>query len=232
MRCLVLVFIAILAVGCKPKVGATCKIDKKEVCNEKTALVCHSNSWQEMACRGPKGCIAGDEAECDQSVARAGDICNVENNVTCSEDKKASLVCKDKKWTLEMVCGGPLGCALSTNDKKLECDATIAKEAEKCADENTASCSSDKKARLICRGGKYALSGQCRGDLGCRFIGGKVDCDDSLAVVGDLCSQAGHYACSVDGKSVVKCDGTKFALDEACKNRKVCKLSGDKVGCL
>lgn len=225
-----LLSIAALFCGCKAKVGATCKVDKQEVCVDKSALVCHSGTWQEMACRGPKGCMPGEQATCDQSSARAGDVCNIENNVTCSEDKKASLTCKDKKWVLETVCGGPLGCSVGT-DKTLECDASVAKESDKCV-EKAVACSSDKKSRLVCVGGKYTLASQCRGDLGCRLMGGKVDCDDSLATPADVCTQANHYACSVDGKSVLRCDGSKFTVDETCKNRKVCRLSGDKVGCL
>jgi hypothetical protein len=229
----VLVCFVTLAAACKPKVGATCKVDKKEVCNEKSALVCHAGNWHEMTCRGPKACTGTDvDTECDQSLARAGEVCNIENNVTCSEDKKSSLLCKDKKWQLDEVCTGPLGCVLAQNEKRLDCDATIAKDGDKCSREKSLACSSDKKVKLECKGGKYTMTSNCRGDQGCRRIGDAIDCDDSLAVVGDMCQQADHYSCSVDGKSVVKCDGTRWALDETCKNRKSCKLSGDKVGCL
>jgi hypothetical protein len=225
--------LAVPFAACKPKMGASCKIDRKEVCGEKaTALVCQLGTWQEMSCRGPKGCAPGEaEPDCDQTIARAGDICNVTNEHTCSEDKKSSLLCKEQKWVLDEVCSGPLGCVLSQGEKKLSCDASVARDGDKCSRDNVA-CGADKKSKLVCRGGKYALVSNCRGDLGCRRIGDTIDCDDSLAVLGDLCAQTDHYSCSTDGKQVLKCDGAKFNVDEACKNRKICKQSGTKVGCL
>ena len=43
--------------GCKPKAGAGCKIEMKEVCvDAKAALVCHDGKWEDMTCRGAAGC--------------------------------------------------------------------------------------------------------------------------------------------------------------------------------
>ena len=92
---------AALLGGCKPKAGASCKIETKEVCvDAKQALVCHDGKWEEMTCRGPSGCAkTGSESSCDQTVAEDKDVCNLVNDFVCSGDKKGMLECTKNRWT-------------------------------------------------------------------------------------------------------------------------------------
>jgi hypothetical protein len=223
--------IAVAFAGCKPKLGAKCKIDSEISCTSKTsALVCHDAKWTEMPCRGAKGCAAtGDAVTCDQTVAKLGDECEVPANLACADDKKSSLECKDHKWVLDEACLGPKGCTMQ--NRELDCDTTTSKEGDKCARENNHACSMDQKSHLVCKGGKYALVEHCRGAKACSTVGTKVQCDDSLAQAGEPCDTVNHHACSLDGKMVVKCDGTKWLADDPCKGKKICKLTGIDVGC-
>ena len=71
--------IAVLAMSCKPKPGASCKIDFREYCtDEKHALACHDNKWEEISCKGPDGCQKkGNDFVCDQSIADDKELCNL-----------------------------------------------------------------------------------------------------------------------------------------------------------
>src|ERR1700710_2611324 len=82
--------------GCKPKAGATCKIETKEVCvSDKQALVCHDGKWEDRTCRGPAGCAkSGSESNCDQTAAEDKDVCNLANDFVCTGDRKGMLECK------------------------------------------------------------------------------------------------------------------------------------------
>lgn len=225
------ILVALAFVGCKPKVGGKCNIDGKEACKDKTtAFVCHDSKWEEMTCRGAKGCTTvGSESDCDQTVAKLNDVCNLADDYTCSDDKKASLECKSNKWTLDEACLGPKGCTSTAH--KVDCDTSLSKEGDKCTRESNHACGLDKKSHLVCKGGKFTLVENCRGEKACREVGDKIDCDDSLANVGEPCDTADNHACAVDGKAVLKCNGSKWTADDACKGRKVCKVTGTEVGC-
>jgi hypothetical protein len=223
--------VALALGGCKPKVGGTCKVDGKESCKDlTTAFVCHEGKWEEMSCRGPKGCLGGSAiSDCDQSLARLDEVCNVADNFTCADDKKTALQCKGNKWTLDEACLGPKGCALVGHD--ISCDSSLAKEGDKCTREDNNACTRDHKGHLVCKGGKFALTENCRGEKGCHEVGNKIDCDNSVAQVGEVCDTVNDHTCTADGKSIVKCNGSKWVADEACKGRKLCKVTGSEVGC-
>jgi hypothetical protein len=157
------------------------------------------------------------------------DVCNVADDITCADDKKASLQCKSNKWLLDEVCLGPKGCSQSANT--ISCDTSTAKEGDKCTREDNNACSLEHKAHLVCKGGKFTLSENCRGEKGCRDVGNKIDCDDSVAQIGEMCDTVNNHACALDSKSIVKCNGSKWVADEACKGRKICKVNGSEVGC-
>ena len=236
MKKRVLVALAFAAItvcftACKPKVGANCSVDGKVQCQDKaTAFVCHSKKWEVMACRGPKGCTgAGASTECDQTVAKVTDVCNNASDYTCSDDKKQSLHCKNDKWELDEPCGGPKGCTQSSHT--VDCDTTFSKEGDKCTREDNHACTPDKKGHVVCHGGKFVLTEYCRGQNSCRVVGDKINCDDSLASVGDPCDTEDNYACSVDAKTILKCRSKKFILDETCRKGLSCKVSASTVGC-
>jgi hypothetical protein len=230
--------VAILALGCKPKVGGKCKIETKEACTDKkAALACHEGKWEEMQCRGPLGCATtGGEASCDQSVAEDKDVCNLADDVICTSDKKAMLECKKNHWVLTQKCLGANAC---TVDKKIvKCDNSFANLGDACTEENDYACTVDKKGSLVCKGDcksggtcKFTNSGFCKGPKGCRVSGDKIECDDSIAALGDPCDHEGNFACNVDSKSILQCKSGKFAQDDPCKGKEKCKVVGDKVGC-
>lgn len=227
---------ALLLGGCKPKAGASCKSETKEVCVDgKQALACHDGKWEEMKCRGPAGCVkaTGDNA-CDQGVAEPDDVCNLAHDFVCTGDNKAMLECTKNRWTVAQACLGERACAVE--QKKVTCDNSIANLDDVCREEDDYACAPDKKVALVCRGGKFILASQCKGKNACRVVGDKaagfkVECDDSIASAGDACDKEGHYACAADDKQIIKCVGKKFVADDKCKRHEKCAIKGELVGC-
>lgn len=222
--------------GCKPKAGATCKIEMKEVCaDDKKALACHDGKWEEMACRGPEACAKGGaEHVCDQSVAEPGDVCNLVDDYVCTADKKAMLQCTKNKWTLVQTCLGDRACVMEK--KKVTCDNSVANVGDACREEEDYACSTDKKAALACRKNQFVQTSLCKGPKGCRVTGTKqtgfkVECDDSVAAAGDPCEKEEHYSCSSDERSILKCKNKKFDVEDKCKPKEKCQIRGGMVGC-
>lgn len=229
--------IAVLVVsGCKPKAGEDCKPEAKEVCaDEKQALVCHKGVWEPMICRGSRGCSKVGEGEvCDQSVAETNDVCNLEHDFVCTADKKRMLECRQGHWVAAQSCLGDRGC--TADDKKVVCDNSLANADDACNEENDFACSIDKTKALVCRGGKFVVTSQCKGKNGCRLSGDrssglKVDCDDSIANAGDPCDKENNFACAQDQQTILKCVGKQFVSDERCNPKQRCDIRGDVVGC-
>lgn len=228
-----------LVAGCKPKAGATCKIETKEVCNDaKQALACHDGKWEEMTCRGPAGCAKnGGEGTCDQSVAEDKDVCNLNGDFVCSGDKKSMLECQKNRWTFVQNCFGERACTMEA--KKVTCDNSLANKDDACREEEDYACAMDHKSALVCRQGKFVVASLCKGKKACNVTGDKasgykVECDDSIAQIGDPCDKEGHFACSADEKQIVKCKDKKFVGDDKCGVRnksEKCQVKGELVGC-
>jgi hypothetical protein len=222
--------------GCKPKAGGGCKIETKEVCiDEKKALACHDAKWEEMTCKGPDGCSkATGEHVCDQSVAEDKDVCNLADDYVCTGDKKGMLQCTKNKWTLVQSCLGDRSCVMEK--KKVTCDNSVANVNDACREEEDYACTPDKKAALACRQSKFVQASLCKGPKGCRVAGSKeagfkVECDDSVAQVGDACEKEEHFSCANDEKSILKCKNKKFDVEEKCKPKEKCQIKGGSVGC-
>jgi hypothetical protein len=228
--------LALAFVACKPKAGASCKLELKEVCiGDKQALACHDGKWEEMSCKGPQGCAkAGSDYACDQTVAEDKDVCNVSDDHLCTADKKSMLECtKQRKWAFVQNCLGTKGCVLEA--KKVTCDNSLANTGDDCTEEDDYACSVDGKTALVCRAKKFIVASNCKGKLGCKVSSdknaSKVECDDSIAAVGEPCEKEGHYACAPDEKSIVRCVSKKFVQDDKCKGREKCAVKGEQVGC-
>ena len=90
-----------------------------------------------------------------------------------------------------------------------ECDDTTAARDDACARNPpfVYACSTDSTEALVCREGRFALWRACRGPDGCKVDGRDVHCDTSLGDPGDPCAQQGSYACSTNGKAMLRCDG-------------------------
>lgn len=218
--------------GCKAKLGKTCSPEGKEVCAGKAqALVCSNGKWASMACRGAQGCDGeGTLVSCDQSVARVGELCDLEGGTSCAEDKKSSLRCTSDAWVVDEICGGPLGC--SATGQQASCDTSLAREGDKCARSGSQSCSQDGRTRMHCQAGRMQTAEHCRGPQGCAVNQGKVSCDNSLALVGEPCDTADNYACNTDFRTVLVCRGGKYVIDEKCSSTKSCRVVGSRVGCI
>lgn len=104
--------LALAACGKKP--GGKCSNEGEAECKGDVALTCHSGTWVEIHCRGPKSCSAsGAVITCDESLAQLGESCNQEKNVACAVDKKSSLTCTGGKWAKGETC--PKGCDVKGN---------------------------------------------------------------------------------------------------------------------
>ena len=156
---------------------------------------------------------------------KEGDPC--EKGKAVCLDGKTELSCQDGKL-LAAPCKGPKGCATAGNS--LTCDISANGAGDICSadDDGAAACSTDNKSMVVCEKGKYAVH-PCRGPKACKE-GTKVDCDESVAEVGDACTGAG-YKCSGDRKSLLQCKEGKAALDEKCPEGQTCKDQGNEVGC-
>jgi hypothetical protein len=223
-----------VAVACSPKAGGSCKAEGKEVCEGKqAALACLDGKWEPLKCKGAKGCVtAADGDTCDQTVTEEGDACSLENDNSCTSDKRSVVVCRGRKWTKSLTCAGPGGCERA--DKDVKCDNTVASLGDLCNIEKDLACSADKKATLVCRGGKFEVGTPCKGPKLCVAQSGKINCDDSLADLNDPCEKKPtdeKYACSTDAKNILKCDGAKFIQFQPCKGKETCKVQPDGVGC-
>jgi hypothetical protein len=236
-RVLLALVIFVAAAGCKPKAGGSCKIETKEVCvDDKKALACHDGKWEEMICKGTDGCSKNGTLEkpCDQGVAEDKDVCNLADDYVCTSDKKGMLQCTKNKWTLVQSCLGERACAI--DKKKVTCDNSIANLGDTCREEDDYACTPDKKGALACRSGKFVQASLCKGPKGCRVTGGKdqgykVECDDSIANVGDVCEKEDHWSCTADERTILKCHAKKFDVDDRCKPKEKCGIKGGLVGC-
>lgn len=221
--------------ACRPEPGGSCKAENKLSCvDEKKALACHEGKWEEMSCRGPAGCAkGGGEPVCDQTAAENGDACNLSDDFACSGDKKAMLQCSKNKWSVVASCIGEHGCSME--GRTVTCDNNVANAGDKCREENDHACSPDKKLALTCQKGQFVQASPCKGPEGCKVVstdkGARVRCDDSIASVDDPCEKPDSFSCSSDERSILKCRGNKFALEEKCRAKDKCQVRNGQVGC-
>ncbi len=233
MLALVALVVTASAAGCKAKEGGDCKIEAKLTCDDpKTALACHNNKWEKELCKGAKGCTQkGNDGECDHVTADNGDVCTIQDDHSCSADKKSMVRCMKYKYVTVETCLGPGGCV---RDKEAACDNSTSAAGDPCTQEGDAACSTDGKSSLACKGGKMTTTVPCKGPKGCSVSGTAVRCDDALSDVGDPCMATpgkDHYGCSMDSKSLLKCDGLKFVQSDTCVGKKTCKLQNEVFGC-
>jgi hypothetical protein len=80
--------------------------------DKRTMLGClkDKEAWAPArTCRGPSGCVSkGVEADCDSTIAEAGDPCEADGMPACTADREASLECKNAHFA-EMIahCKNP-----------------------------------------------------------------------------------------------------------------------------
>ena len=149
------------------------------------------------------------------------------NTATCS-GTGAALYCKGGKFA-EMPCHGPAGCKEA--GEKITCDNNLASVGDACDHDGDPACSTDKKTRLKCTAGKFALDGACRGPKGCSWQSkgdtDTFDCDTSVGQVGDACD-GDDSTCTENKKQLLHCEGKKLVLVDACKGPKGCWIDAKK----
>ncbi len=218
--------------ACKPKTGGKCSGSQGACQDGDTAILCIGGEWKEVECRGTTGCmkpgipLGTGDVTCAHDKAEAGEACEKIDEPTCSTDKKQMLVCKDNEWKVEMECSGVHGCV--NNAKGVSCTGGVDEVGADCKEDNFYSCTPDKSQMLVCKDKKMVVASLCKGRHGCRLQGKKVDCDNSLSDVGDVCSD-GAIACSMDKKAFLECKGGKFAKKQDCKQQ--CAVFLDKIEC-
>jgi hypothetical protein len=210
--------------GCKgkPKAGDTCQQGQGACADGTAMLACVKGVLALMPCHGALGCTTqGNNAQCDNSLAAAGDVCDEDGDFACSQDKKAALACRENKFALEETCKGARACTLKTDG--LYCDNDLSDPGDPCHTTGDYACTTDKKLALKCGvDHKMAALNTCKGAKACRVFEKpeekKVEfvCDDSVADVGDPCDEAGEKACSVDLKSILECKANKFVPLSPC----------------
>jgi len=226
-----IVALALLATAACKKAqpgGACTKKGDIQCVDKKTGVICVDSKWETITCEGPTGCmsVAG-SGSCTHLNYAVGEPCMNEGEPQCTGDKKAMIKCEGSHWKLLNACTGKLGCVANANGAK--CDLGAAEANSECTAQNegNASCTPDGKDLLLCKSGKMTVAAHCRGMHKCRQLGKKIDCDESIGLLGDICDEDGKLACSEDKKTRLACKGGKFVKDRDCK----CSVMIDKVNC-
>jgi hypothetical protein len=153
---------------------------------------------------------------CKGTKPAGGEACATEGDNAC-ETPTTHLACRGGKWAA-FPCKGPTGCKVEGD--LVTCDATIAEADTPCDDVGNGACSVDKKSYLECKSDKWQLVNDCLGPKACSVKDEgatyEVNCDETLAKVGGLCTKAGDIACSVDKKAQLKCTNSKWS-----RNRRI-----------
>ena len=175
----------------------------------------------------------------------AGEACRVPDQTMCTGHDRA-LVCDapptdisrgappasqlSRAW-VAVSCKGARGCARAGGSD--ECDDTLASDGDACPRTPPLdyACTTDLVSALVCRDGRFGLWRRCRGPQGCQIVGGRnVHCDTSLGVEGDPCELPGTYACAVDRKSMLQCDGQSLSIASSCRGDRGCSIEAGEAG--
>lgn len=223
---------AVALVACKPSVGSSCTRGEARCIDTGRALVCEEGKFVETPCNGKLGCrLQPEGTACDTRGNKAGDRCSKdEEGAAVCADPETLLVCRGGT-TQRSACRGKGGCV--EEQGHAACDASIAEEGDACGAGSKSACSVSGKDVLVCVGAAMKKTYECRGERGCTVASGKLDCDQSVARLGDACDPRleGSFACSEDAKNIVKCAGGHFVADEKCKAGTQCLAEPGTTRC-
>lgn len=104
------------------------------------------------------------------------------------------------------------------------CDSKPADGKSCDADKDSVLCT-DPQTRMACEGGKWHAE-TCLGPGGCSVTGSFVKCDASLSNEGTACDKEGNLSCTLDKKTMLKCQGSKWAPAQRCLGPSGCNASG------
>jgi hypothetical protein len=203
--------------ACKRKAGSACKGAESLCFDQTTALACRGGTLAPVPCPGPMACAKyQDHANCDTSIAAAGQACmGEEDEYACSPDKKQAVVCKGGKFEPYLECRGAAGCSML--GRTVACDTSVAVKGDPCKTQGAVACAEDKTQMLTCRDGRFDLYRFCRGQYGCFLKGDAPSCDETISLAGDPCGLPGQVVCAVDGKTELVCQGGTFTKSLTCK---------------
>jgi hypothetical protein len=235
VRAVVLAFLTLIVLafaGCnKPKPGAKCEVGQAVCEDPASVLACQGGTFALAHCQGPGGCTKlGARISCDDSVSNEGDACleAATENRACSADKKTSLLCTAGKFKAVQACRGPGGCQIKGD--LVTCDAKLAEKGDLCVSPGTFACTTDLKARLVCKGAAFGFDRYCKGSTGCHPT--DVACDESVSDIGDPCGVSGMFACNPDGSEELQCQGGQFIKDHRCPKSGCRVLPQGRIECL
>lgn len=227
----VLLLFGLSASGCDPKPGDSCERGELRCTALDRALVCENGGLIETPCRGPRGCLSSDAGSfCDIAGNHPGDRCSRdEQGAAACQDGSHLLTCRDGAIQA-LSCRGPGGCLI--DGPRVSCDTSLGAPGDAC-DEGKKACSVDGDAVLECRGKKLLELYRCRGEHGCASVSGRLECDITVAALGDACSPGseGHVACSPDAARTLICRKGRFEDDGACKAGTRCLVEGTTTRC-
>ena len=222
----------LLTLSCKPGPGSSCDVGEARCLDAQRSMVCEDGKFVETPCKGKGGCATIQETtSCDISGNQPGDVCvkSDEGAAVCAA-ADAMLVCHGRKFE-RVPCRGSRGCETVTG--QANCDQSIAAPGDACKKPGAKACSLDGNQVLSCSEGVMAAEYQCRGDGRCSSVGGKLSCDQTIALLGDRCDKGlkGHVACSKDRTSLFVCHDEEFVPQERCPPGTVCTVSGRSTSC-
>jgi hypothetical protein len=171
----------------------------------------------------------------DQLVCTSRDqalVCETaaEPAATASATPPSAPSLPTRAW-VDVSCKGARGCARIGDDDA--CDDTLAAVGDRCPKSPPLdyACAASHPDALVCRDGHFDLWRHCRGPQGCRVLDGRnVHCDTSLGEAGDPCERAGTFACSVDGQTMLACDGRALVPASSCRGPKACFFAPGEPG--
>jgi len=219
--------------NCKPSAGSSCDKGEARCLDAKRELVCQAGHFIESPCSGPGGCRLTEKGtSCDFSGNQAGDPCSSDDEgaASCSNED-AMLACHGGRYA-RVPCRGSRGCVNA--EGRALCDTSSAEPGDACQSESQKACSVDGSQVLICKQHTMQRFYQCRGPNGCASSSGKLNCDTSLAKLGDACDKKLEglaFSCSLDERAILVCKGGAFVLDEACKAGHKCRVTSASTKC-
>jgi hypothetical protein len=145
--------------------------------DDRSMLACHERKFESVPCRGPRGCeVVAGQANCDQSVAEAGEPCKKAGANACSVDKTRVLACREGSMVELYRCRGDNQCSSAAG--KLACDQTVAKLGDTCdkALNGHVACSEDKKSLITCQNERFVAAEKCKPGTACTVSGQSTSC--------------------------------------------------------
>ena len=234
-RCLFVTSLVVV-VGCsKPKEGGTCTLaagasfgtGPGTCTDKKSAIICVDGTFKKVKCeKSATGCmeVMGD-VSCEV-IKDVGEPCPGKV-VDCSSDGKKMIECEGGAWKQRMACSK----LCVSNVEGVRCENASGAVGDACTPEqkDSAVCSEDKLQLLVCDGAKFFAASSCRGQNKCRAVAKKIECDTSMAELGDACEEEGILSCDTAKKTMLKCTEKKFVKEQACKKR--CNNAFSKFSC-